>query len=137
MQLKRELAEEREAANTQLAKEIRSEKTPVFRKKSFEKQFVCNEKVSEKISEAANALERTPPEIEKAETALQEGEQCIAERQKLLRIADRSEHGWATVEEYQEDELADNSGDEKLRLFRAEQRAGRKITASAQKAKRK
>ena len=81
-------------------------------------------------------MERTPPEIEKAETALQEGEQCIAERQMLLRIADRSEDGWGTVEEYQEDELAENSGDEK-RLFRAEQRAGRKITASAQKAKGK
>jgi hypothetical protein len=33
---------------------------------------------------------------------------------KLLKIADRSEHGWATVEEYQEDELADNSDDEKV-----------------------
>ena len=40
-------------------------------------------------------------------------------------IADRSEHGWATVAEYKEDEL-DNSDDEK-RLFRAEVKAGRKI----------
>jgi hypothetical protein len=43
----------------QLAKKIRLEKTPIFRKKSYEKQFVYNEKVSEKISEAANTLERT------------------------------------------------------------------------------
>ena len=41
-------------------------------------------------------------------------------------IANRSEHGWATVAEYEEDELADNSDNEK-RLFRAEQRAGRKM----------
>ena len=40
----------------------------------------------------------------------------------MIRIADRSEFGWVTVEEYEEDELADNSDDEK-RLFRAEQRA--------------
>jgi hypothetical protein len=25
----------------------------------------------------------------------------ITDRQKLIRIADRSEHGWATVEEYE------------------------------------
>ena len=34
-------------------------------------------------------------------------------------IADRSEYEWATVAEYEEDELADNSDDEN-RLFRAE-----------------
>ena len=47
-------------------------------------------------------------------------------RQKAILIADRSEHGWATVAEYEEDELADNADDEK-RLFRAEARAGRKL----------
>ena len=45
--------------------------------------------------------------------------------QKHIKIADRSEYGWATVAEYEEDELADNSDDEK-RLFRAEGSAGRK-----------
>ena len=43
----------------------------------------------------------------------------------MIKIADRSEHGWATVKEYEDDELAENSDDEK-RLFRAEARAGRK-----------
>ena len=42
----------------------------------------------------------------------------------------------ATVEEYEEEELADNSYDER-RLFRAEQRAGRKVKAAAAKSKRK
>ena len=32
---------------------------------------------------------------------------------KLIRMTDRSEHGWATVEEYLEDELAENSDNEK------------------------
>ena len=36
----------------------------------------------------------------------------------MMRIADRSEYGWATVAEY-EDELADGSDDEK-RFYKAE-----------------
>jgi hypothetical protein len=31
---------------------------------------------------------------------LKEGEELITERQKLIKVADRSERGWATVEEY-------------------------------------
>ena len=51
--------------------------------------------------------------MERAREALKEGEDLIAARQKAIRIADRSEYGWATVEEYEEDELAANSDDEK------------------------
>ena len=40
----------------------------------------------------------------------------LHERQKLIKIADRSDRGWATVDEYVEDELAEDSDDEK-RLF--------------------
>ena len=75
-----------------------------------------------------------PPALEKVKRALQEGEDLIKERQKLIKIADRSEHGWATVEEYVADELADNSDDEK-RLYKAEARAGRKVNKSKIKKK--
>ena len=47
----------------------------------------------------------------------------ISKRQKLIRTADRSKHGWVTVED---DELAEDSDDEK-RLVKAEARAGRKL----------
>ena len=81
---------------------------------------------------AATALEQTPA-VEKAHTCFQEGEKLINLRQKNILIADRSEHGWAMVAEYEED----NSDDEK-RLFRAEVRAGRKIKQkSAKDAKKK
>ena len=73
------------------------------------------------------------PEIDRARKNLKEGEELICQRQKLIKIVDRSEHGRATVEEYVMDELADDS-DNKKRLFRAENRAGRKLKAS--KAKR-
>ena len=44
------------------------------------------------------------------------------QRQKLIKVADRSSQGWATVKEYVADELADDSGDEK-RLKKAEKSA--------------
>ena len=40
-------------------------------------------------------------------------------------IADRSDNGWAMVEEYVENELADNENDEKC-LLRVDARAGKK-----------
>ena len=73
-----------------------------------------------------------PPAVERAKEALKEGERLLVARQKAIRIADRSEFGWATVDEYEEDELAENSDDEK-RLYRAEMRAGRKLKAAAAK----
>ena len=53
------------------------------------------------------------PAAEKAKTLLEEGGGLIVERQKHIKIANHSENGWATVEEYVEHELADNSDDEK------------------------
>ena len=70
--------------------------------------------------------------MEKARTALQEGQKIFDLRQKLIKTADRSEHGWATVVEYEEDELAENPNDEKG-LFRVEARAGRKSKQKATK----
>ena len=44
---------------------------------------------------------------------LKEGEELITERQQMIKVADRSEHGRATVEDNVSDEFADNSDDEK------------------------
>ena len=70
--------------------------------------------------------------MERAKEALKEGERLLVARQKAIRIADRSEFSWATVDEYEEDELVENSDDEK-RLYKAEMRAGRKLKAAAAK----
>ena len=40
--------------------------------------------------------------LENAKRALQEGEDLITQRQKLMKVADRSELGWAVVAEYQD-----------------------------------
>ena len=61
-----------------------------------------------------------------------EGRQLIAHRQKLLKLADRSEYGWSVVEEYEEDGLADDSEDEK-RIEKAERAAERRVQAKRRK----
>ena len=48
-----------------------------------------------------------------------EGRQLIADRQKMLKLADWSKYGWLVVKEYEEDGLADDSEDEK-RIEKAE-----------------
>ena len=123
--MKRELAKEREEADEKLVKRMRLEKPPSFKKKSHEVQYRFNEDIRSKLTTVSGALKETPPAIEKAATAVEEGEKMITERNKLIRIADRSEYGWATVAEYEDDELAEDSDDEK-KLFKAEARAGRK-----------
>ena len=42
-----------------------------------------------------------------------QGIQCIARRQKLIKLTDKSEHDWATVNEYRDDELASDAEDRK------------------------
>ena len=127
--MKRELSTEREAANEKLVMKIKLEKIPSFRKKGHEKQFRHNEEVRLKLSEARSTLDEQPVAVEKAKQLLEEGEKLINERQKHIRIVDRSDNGRATVEEYVEDELADNEDDEK-RLLRADARAGKKLNSA-------
>ena len=79
--------------------------------------------MQDKLDSADAALAQRPPAVEKARTLLEEGQKLTAIRQKKIKIADRSENGWATVEEYEEGELTANSYNEK-RLFGAEARAG-------------
>ena len=112
--MKRELSTEREAANESLAKRIRLDRGLVFKKKTHEKQYCFNEEVREKILSAINSLDSAPPAVERAKEALKEGERLLVARQKAIRIADRSEFGWATVDEYEEDELA-----EKIRTMKS------------------
>ena len=124
--MKRELSTEHKVADEKLVKRLKLEKVPVFKKKGNERQYRHNEEVRLKVSDAVSVLSETPPAVEKAKTLLEEGEKLILDRQKHIRIADRSENGWATVDENVEDELADGSDDEK-RLSRADARAGKKL----------
>ena len=77
LNLKRELAKEQEAANERLAKHMKLDKAPTFKKKAHEKQYCFNETVKDKIQEARTALNQSTPALEKAKSALTEGEKLI------------------------------------------------------------
>ena len=75
------------------------------------------------VDKAAAILDRhSATSLERAKEALKEGMHLIYERQKLIKIADCSESGWLTAQEYETDEIADDSDDEK-RIARAERQA--------------
>ena len=80
--------------------------------------FLCSS-VEEEINKAIE-------EPVDAQVHLKKAKDLIAGRQKLIKLADQSEHGWATVAEYETNELAADEDDEK-RMQRAESRAGKKI----------
>lgn len=70
---------------------------------------------------------RSSDALEKAKEGIKEGRKVIQERQKMIRLADRSEYGWDLVNEYQADELAEDSDDEK-KISKAEKSAEKKAS---------
>ena len=64
--------------------------------------------------------------LDRAKEALRKGTDLISRRQQLIQFADWSEAGWAVVDEYIDDDLADNSEDEK-RIEREERMAEWKL----------
>lgn len=122
---KEQLMEEQKMENDRLTKKLKLEKKFEFRRKGNEIQHAFNENVKAVVDEAAAILGKHPAtSLERAKEALKEGMHLIDERQKLIKIADRSESGWLTAQEYETDEIADDSDDEK-RIARAERQAER------------
>ena len=71
-----------------------------FKRKANEIQHKFNEAVGDSLEEAEGALLKagTSEAVEKVKNALKDGKELIAHRQKLLKLADRSEYSWAMVE---------------------------------------
>ena len=94
-----------------------------IKKPGNQQQFDHSIKVLEKFESALDALSQS--KAEKARDALKEGIELVVHRIKLVRIADKSEFGWETVNQYEADELASDSEDDK-RIYRSERKAERK-----------
>ena len=79
--------------------------------KKKKKQFDFNVSILEKIAEVKDSLETSS--VEDIEGLLEGIIKDSEGRIKLIRIADKTEGGWATVEEYQTSDLAEDSDDDK------------------------
>ena len=120
-------------AQSDLAVQIASDLQPdtyVFKKKGNEQQFSFNRKVAKTSGTALKALESG--NIPKAKEELNKGISLINARQKIIKLADKSEFGWATVQEYVSDELADDEADAS-KIKKAEKRAAAKIKTLQEK----
>ena len=111
-------SEENGATVEQAVKKARRER------KGNQKQLDHELEVLDKFDAAASALKNKS--YDKVKTVLEECTGTVSKRIKAIKLADKSEFGWQTVNEYLSDELASDSDDEK-RMYRAERRAERKI----------
>ena len=89
-----------------------------FKRRGNENQFRFCEEVANRLATAQSSVTRAERDggrsaFEQAKMAIQEGIELVSRRQKLIKFADQSESGWATVDEYIDDDLADDSDDEK------------------------
>ena len=117
-------SEENSSSVEQAVKKARREQY-TCKRKGNQQQLDHSLQVLDKLDEAFDALKHKS--YEKAKAALESGTELVSKRVKAIKLADKSEFGWATVNEYLSDELASDSDDEK-RIYQAERRAERKVT---------
>lgn len=129
--LRRELSEKQEQACDKLSQKMKEKEKCQFKRKGNELQHTFNEGVKETIDEALPLLDN-PETAERAKQLLKKGSDMIRERQKLIKIADRSDQGWKTADEYEKDPVANDSDDEK-RIRKAESAAEKKAIKERQK----
>ena len=93
--------------------------------KANSKQYLHNAEVQDLLEDLVHHLDRENPNVNQALAEAHKAVAAIQKRQKLIKIADKSEAGWMAVDEYETDELADDSADEK-RIRKAQDKAVRK-----------
>ena len=115
-------SEENSSSVDQAVKRARRDQC-TCKRKGNQQQLDHSLQVMDKLDEASDALKQKL--YEKVKVALESGTELVSKRVKGIKLADESEYGWVTVNEYLSDELASDSDDEK-RIYQAERRAGRK-----------
>ena len=101
-------------------KKIKTDETMHFKKKANEDQFRFNAKILDAREEAKAAAQVNA--LDKVKDSLQKGENLLKEHQNHILLADKSEYGWSTVQEYKKSEIADDS-DDKKKMFKAQAQA--------------
>ena len=88
------------------------------------KQFLFNQEIPERLQEISCSIERGYA-THTVLSSISDVSRLLQHRNKLIRLEDKSDSGWQVVEEYEQDELASDSGDEK-KICQAEFHAARK-----------
>ena len=99
------------------------ENSSTCRRKGNQQQLEHAVQVLDKFDEASDALKAKS--YDKVKDAFDSATEVLPKRIKVIKMADKSDFGWSTVNEYLSDELVSNSDDEK-RMYRGERRADRK-----------
>ncbi len=143
--LREELKKEQEINTQHVAKRAKLEKPQIFKSKGNEEQHRFLEKAVNQLDDAQVELEKAVAQfpatstssssaseplatLNKAMEFLKSTKSTLQQRQKLIRMADGSELGWLVVNEYEEDELADDEEDAK-RMANAQKSAEEKFEA--------
>ena len=114
-----------EVKTKQIEQKSKIAKVVQLKYKGNQKQYELNAELDSITESIKTESERGEPNLPLIKKYSQEARELIRKRQKLIKIADKSKDGWQVVAEYESDELASDSEDEK-RLEKARETASRK-----------
>ena len=112
-------------------------------KKARRENYTCKRKgnqqqlnhalqVLDKFDEASSAFDQNML-FDKVKATLEEGTSIVSKRAKGIKLADKGEFGWQTVNEYLSDDLESDSDDSK-KMYRVERRRNPGISVVANRA---
>ena len=109
---KRDLDEKEAATQSQLKKlKTETKASSSFNFKGNKVQYEFDSSLLEVIDGVVDKISRG--NLSAANSELKRVRSLIAKRYKLVRFGDKSSAGWTAIDEYESDELADDSEDEK------------------------
>ena len=122
--MRKELSEENQEIARDINKRLKRDDY-TFQKKGNKIQYEVNRDVYAKIKDADAQLDRksvSTRNIQKASASIREGMEMLIDRNKLILLADSSEGGWETVNQYTRKCIAVDSDDDR-RMRKADQSA--------------
>ena len=137
-ELRKEVTQAQERTSAELTFKL-NKSSYRFRQKGNEVQFHFNKMVEDSISSAKKEFSQfvdnsnvasskgQKAAVKRIVSHLDDGMKAITKRQTHIKVANRSDYGWATVQAYDTDDLASGSDDEK-RLEKAKKEAERRAT---------